>query len=133
MSWLVKINGIPTLDGEYPLDWNFKNKHWRTIEKMANVGVRELQPALQAGRTSVLVSLVAVALDQAGKPYVEEMLWEAGPEALMIEEVKDADAGPPVSPPPEPNEEKTASGGNGNGTGDHSPAPSTPSVTGTPV
>lgn len=133
MSWNVKINGIPGLDGEYPLDWDFKNKHWRTIEKMADVGVLELQPALKAGRTSVLVALIAVALDQADKPFVEDALWEAGPGALSIEEVKDPDASPPVKAPPEPSDEKEASGGNGNRTGDDSQATLTPTVTGTPV
>jgi hypothetical protein len=82
------------IDGEYELDWEFTKRHWRTIKKMADVTPPELVRELNRSNVDLAVALAAVALEQAGKPYIAEMLW-ADEGQIKITEEKDPDASPP--------------------------------------
>jgi hypothetical protein len=112
----------PEIDGEYELDWEFTKRHWRTIKKMADVTPPELVRELNRSNVDLAVALAAVALEQAGKPYIAEMLW-ADDGQIKITEEKDPDAGPPEPSQSDerPSESRPPSGETTPSTGEPSP------------
>ncbi len=132
--WKAVIKDVhPDLDGEYPLEWEFKKREWRTIKKIADVTPLELVRELKRGNMELNIALVAVALEQARKPYIEEMLW-ADEGTLQLVEEKDADASPPEQPQSggRPSELNKPSGATTSGTSEPSQATTTGNGSGTP-
>jgi hypothetical protein len=93
-TWITLASFHEEIDGKYELDWSFTKRHWRTIKKMADVTPPELIREIQRSNVDLVVALAAVALEQAGKPVIPEMLWKDDGEIKLSEET-DADARPP--------------------------------------
>jgi hypothetical protein len=123
-------NFHPDIDGSYTLDWSFKKRDWRTIKKIADVTPPELMPELMRDNVAVAVALAALALQQAGKPYLEEILWDDDGKITFAEE-KDPDASPPdPESPAKPDASRQPSGESTNETGVASQETTTPNGSG---
>jgi hypothetical protein len=139
--WKVKIEGIPGLDGEYEIALEkYKHRHWRTLNRMADTTPTELAGKLIRGDTTVVLALAAIELERAGKPFIEEMLWDSGGEdGGEIRLIEEPDASPPSVTPSgsgesENEDEKKQPSGEPTSNGlDLSPEPSTQQISGAPV
>lgn len=109
--WKVKLSNFHAdIDGEYELDWEFTKSDWRVIKKMADVTPLEIVRELKRGNVDLVVALAAVALKQAEKPYIDEILWKDDGEIALKEE-EDPDAVPPaLESLPEPTSAVATSG-----------------------
>lgn len=109
----MKIEGVhPAIDGVYPLDPSaFTNRDYSDIKRIAKVRAREIQEAFEAGDIDLFVAFAAIALRHAGKPAVEDALWDAAVGQITFDagDEEEADELPPVSPPP--SEPSSAAGG----------------------
>lgn len=123
----------PEIDGEYPLNWEFQKRHWRIIKRMADVTPPELIRELKRANIDLAVALAAVALEQAGKPYLEDILWK-DEGVIDIKETGGTDARPPDQSPPEekPSESRLSSGPSTPATGELSPETTTQNGSGDP-
>jgi hypothetical protein len=129
MPQKLTVTGLGKLDGEYPFDYvgmqtmghpeQLTNREGRTIKRMSGVRAGELNDALEAGDTDVLVALAKVIMERAGRYVDEDALWDSPmASALRFEwtaddEEDEGDAeGPPAesSPrPPEPDSNESLS------------------------
>jgi hypothetical protein len=115
----LKIDGVhPTIDGEYPLSLSdLTNRDFNDIKRIAKVRAQELKEAFEQGDTDLFVAFAVIALRHAGKPVVEDSLWDApfGKITLNVGDEEEVDDLPPVLVPP--SEAPSAHGGNGSGNG----------------
>lgn len=137
------VNGVPPYDGEYeiaPITLGAA----RDIKRISGVRAGELNEALEAGDTDVLVAMAVITLQQNGFPQVTaDELFETEAGKILIEE---SEADRSEDRPPElatsggqqsesaavagPNDPSEPSGKTGTGTSESSPP--TPLVTGGP-
>lgn len=91
----LKISGIEGYDGEYDVDFNeFTNRELADIEAVAKVPLSKIED----GYFSIAVGVAVVILRRAGKPVVEDMLWNAKQGSVVV---AGGDASPPeLSPTP---------------------------------
>lgn len=74
----VVIKGVPGLDGSYDLELGrFTLGELHTIKKEAGVRAGEIEDAIRAGDTDLLVAFALIALKRAGREIAAERLWEA--------------------------------------------------------
>jgi hypothetical protein len=109
----LTIEGIPTYNGEYPLDMSyFSNRELHFIKEVTQTknspGIRagELQEAFTAGDNDLMVALAGIAIWRKTKVQPNmEPLWEAeaGKFTFEVEAPPDEedDDGPPESEPDE--------------------------------
>lgn len=126
----MRITGIPPYDGEYDFDGSyFTNRELHTIKRISGVRGGEIDQALDAGDSDVIVAMAVITLERAGKNPDENTIWDAKAGGISLILAEDGDALPPDSSgtPTEP----SADSGDGSAlsTG---PSPSVPSPTGTP-
>lgn len=122
----ITIEGVPALNGSYPLDEErFTNRDFHTIKKISGLRPKEVSEGLEAGDTDIYVALAVCALYRAGHrdAGVVDALWDAEFGKILIEdETPEADAGPPgLTPPAERgsgNGKSNSSGQSSSGTGD---------------
>lgn len=99
----IKIEGVPPLDGEYPLDMDhLTNRDMHTIKQVAGVAGLDLQAAFEKGDLDIYVALSAIALRRAGKTFHVDQLWDAELGQITVDFTQDevADVDPPVLTPP---------------------------------
>jgi hypothetical protein len=101
---ILKIEGIhPTIDGDYPISVSeFTNRDFNDIKRIAKVRVQELQEAFEQRDTDLFVAFAVIALKHAGKPVIEDLLWDApiGRITLIAGDEEEVDDLPPASAPP---------------------------------
>ena len=102
----VIIKGIAPFDGEYDLDLGFfKMREFNIIKKLSGVRAAELEEAIEAGDTDLILAIAAIAVRRGGKPWEEfvKLAWEADTGAITVEvdePVVEADAVPLTQSPP---------------------------------
>jgi hypothetical protein len=92
-----KIEGVPVLNGEYPIDeTTLTNRDFHTIKKVSGLRAAELEEAFAAGDVDLVVALAVCALYRAGKrePEIVDMLFDA--EAGKISWVGEDETRPPA-------------------------------------
>lgn len=122
----IIIDGIAGYNGEYEFDAGyFTNEELHTIKRVAGVRAGELQDALAAMDSDLVVAFAAVALKRNGKAVHEQLLWAANFGAIRLEfdaEVpeEDAELPPPQGPGDSESEDENrpSSGPTSNGDSD---------------
>jgi hypothetical protein len=114
------ISGIDGFDGEYPIDiGSFTMRELNIIKRVSGLRAGEIEDALKAGDSDLLVAIATLAVRREGKNWeqFELLAWESDSAnfVLVVPEEDDADVPPSVLPPPldEPgnsNESQTTSG-----------------------
>lgn len=129
MAALIRIDGLPGADGDYPLDVTyFTNRELHQLKQHAGVRAGELEEAFNAQDNDLVVALCLIALHRAGRKDVPiDALWEARTGVIMLvgdDAEGEDDAVPPVLAPSEPvspgneNAKPSSSGLGSNGGGD---------------
>jgi hypothetical protein len=142
---VIKISGVPGLDGDYPIDFNaLTNRNLHQIKKIAGVRAGEIVEAFQAGDNDLVVVLAVIAVQNSGKfpqlseAAIAEMLWDAPAGSSITIDLSDEedDASPPAILPNEPNSPSGSSGApatSGSSSSEPGDLPvSPPSLTGLP-
>lgn len=119
MSQKLTVTGLGKLDGDYPFDYvgmmamghpeQLTNREGRTIKRMSGVRAGELNDALEAGDTDVLVALAKIILERAGRYVDEDALWDAPMASALkfdFQHEEDEDEGDADSPPAESSPQK---------------------------
>lgn len=129
----IRISDVhPQIDGEYPIDLgNLTNRDFHDIKRIASVRSQELTEAFAKGDTDLFVAFAVIALRHAGKPSVDDALWDAemGKIVFVAGDEEAVEQLPPASAPPsemqnehgggnEQNEKKPSSGQDSNGATD---------------
>jgi hypothetical protein len=100
---LIKISDVhPAIDGEYPIDLSgFTNRDFHDIKRIANVRSQELSEAFGKGDTDLFVAFAVIALRHAGKPAVDDALWDAeiGKITFVAGDEEETDDLPPALAP----------------------------------
>lgn len=142
---VVKIAGVPSLDGEYELDVNrFTNLELHIIKQEAGVRAGEIEEAWTAKDNDVIVAFVLIALRRAGKGEVaalRDSVWEADTGSIKLDltreerEQQEADEKiPPASEPEAHSENETSLDPSGSGSPTDSAQPANgQSLTGIPA
>ena len=95
----VVIEGIDGLNGEYPIDLGyFTSRELHTIKKLTGLRVGELDDAMAAGDSDVLVAFGVLALQRNDKRVDEDALWDAPAGSITI--VIPEDDAPPLDSEP---------------------------------
>lgn len=130
----IIINGVPGLDGEYPLDLTFKYRDFHMLKQIANVRANEVSEALAARDTDLVIALAAISMKRAGKMFDIEALWDAPIDSITLEgDVEDVPTQPAESGNSESNSpESIPSGTSTNESTESSQETSHPSSSGTP-
>ena len=130
----ITIAGLPGADGEYLLDlarpFTYRESHM--IKEIAGVRALEMEEAMTAGDSDLIIALTKIALDRAGRSDVSaEMLMDAqvggiqfGPtdeEAKADEEEKQVPPMSALETPDEPSSSATPSEPTTNGDSEVSP------------
>lgn len=106
----IIIDGIPLLDGEYPLDIEgqpLTNRELHTIKEIAGVRAGEFDEALAAKDNDLAVALGMIALRRAGKELRNaDPLWDAAIGAITVDFGDEEDD---ALPPPSASEDSPAS------------------------
>lgn len=130
----IRIDGIAAYDGEYELDVSyFTMRELHTVKRLSGVRVGELEDALAAGDSDVIVALAVIALQRAGRQVVEDLIWDAPMGGITyVGDPDGADAVPPGLTPSGSLASGSGSGGSsGSGSDGSSDSPaSDPSPTG---
>lgn len=113
-------------DGEYEfMDLRFTNRELHTIKKIANVRGGEIDDALRGGDQDLAVAFAYIALERAGRPVPEKVLWDADSGFMSIVEDEDEEetkADPLASTPDEPSEPSGLSGTTSEPSSDSNPS-----------
>lgn len=106
---ILKVKGVPPLDGDYDLDiTSFTNRELHLIKQETGVRAGEIEEAFGAGDNDLLVAITLIVLQRAGKGDVAQLrdvVWDAEAGSVQFdltdEEKKAAedDARPPESEP----------------------------------
>lgn len=142
MADKLTVSGLSAhLDGEYEFDiadllsiggkGALTNRESHRIKQMAGVRAGELEDALRAGDTDVLVAIAAVVLARAGKTVDEDLLWDAPIMSGLRFEIG-GDDGPPAEAPETGTERPPTDGGGSSSDERSEPQESDPSRTGPP-
>ena len=92
-----KIEGIPGLDGDYPFEFRFTNRDFRTIKRLAGVRSNEVMEAFRAGDNDLVVAFCVIALERSGKPFHEDQIWDADVGAVdFVLDDEEAKTSPPA-------------------------------------
>ncbi len=118
---ILKIEGVPPLDGDYDLDIEtFTNRELHIIKQEAGVRAGEIADAFGAGDNDLLVAITLIVLRRAGKGEVaqlRDLVWDAPAGSVTLdlteEEQAEEDAVPPAVEPVETNEAETSNGPSG--------------------
>ena len=95
MADKIVIEGIDAYDGEYEFDAStLTNRELHTIKRLTGVRAGELEDAMRAADTDLLIAFAAIAINRAGKPVIEDVLWDA-PIGLIRYVGEESDARPP--------------------------------------
>ena len=114
---LLKINGVPSLYGDYDLDLSsFTNRELHIIKQEADVRAGEIEEAFSAGDNDLLVAITLIVLRRAGKgepAQLRDLVWDADAGAVTFdltedEKVGDGEAVPPASEPERTSEPLTS-------------------------
>ena len=114
---VLKIEGVPSLDGEYDLDiTSFTNRELHIIKQESGVRAGELEEAFGAGDNDLLVAITLIILrrEEKGEPaQLRDLIWDAEAGAVTFdltdeEKAEEDEAVPPASEPGEPSETKTS-------------------------
>lgn len=128
----IVIKGARPYDGEWEFDSGFfTNRELHTIKRISGLRAGELNEALKAGDTDLVVALAVVALQRHGKQVDEDTIWDAEGGDVQFVGVPDTseegDEGPPGVAAP-------SDGSSGAALTDSSEPPaSPPSRTGSPL
>lgn len=82
----IVIKNQPGLDGSYDLElgtWDFDE--FRIIKKEAGVRAGEIEEAMRAGDSNLIVAYAIIALKRAGRDVVPERLWKANIEDIEFD------------------------------------------------
>ncbi len=94
----VVIKNVPGIDGSYELELGrFTLGELHVIKKQAGVRAGEIEDAMRAGDTDLLVAFALIALKRAGREIAPERLWEAdsaGIELDLSDELEEEEATP---------------------------------------
>lgn len=128
----IVLSNVPPYDGEYELDVTYlTNRELHTIKNLCGLRAGELDDALQAGDSDVIVALAVIALERNGKgPVDANVIWDAEFGNLTFVPGED-DAGPPEVP--SGSDSSSATGSTRSSTNDSAPSENDPSRTGTPA
>lgn len=122
MPNLTIVGVAHDVDGTYPLDLTdqFTYGETRTIKQISGARVLELNEAMTAGDSDVILALAKIALDRAGKDVPVDILLRAKIDSITLEPTaeeqaaeEEADALPPsnaLSNDSETNSESATSG-----------------------
>lgn len=124
----IKISGIPGHDGDYQIDASFfTNRELHKIKQLSGVRAGELQEALNAGDSDVIVAVAVIAMQRNGKAVNEDAIWDAPAGGIAF---VGGDAADPPAPAPSklPAEDSALSGPPSNSSS--APPESDPSPTG---
>lgn len=139
------VKDMGRLDGEYSFDVvamlnlgapdALTSREGHRIKTMCGLRVGELQEALEAGDSDVLVAFAAVILARHGKKFDDDDLWDAPIGSAMLEigeRPEEVDDRPPVSslPSEEQSSEPSQSGGESSSPTSEPEQESDPSPTG---
>lgn len=107
----IVIDGVDGLDGEYPIDLSyFTSRELHAIKKLTGLRVGELDDAMAAGDSDVLVAFAVLALQRNDKRVDEDALWDAPAGSVTIV-VGEDDTPPLESVQPASNGESPTSSG----------------------
>ena len=116
---ILKVEGVPPLDGEYDLDiTSFTNRELHIIKQESGVRAGELEEAFGAGDNDLLVAITLIILRREGKgepAALRDLIWDADAGAVTFDltddeqaEAAEVEALPPASEPGEPSEPETS-------------------------
>lgn len=114
---LIRIQGVPPYDGEYPLDLSsFNGNELHLIKQLSGVRGNELKAALQAGDYDLLIAFAVIALRRNGQDAPPEALLEADVGKIVLDDDPDEpeaeeDARPPDSSPTPSGDESSPGAG----------------------
>lgn len=102
MEFLIRVNGVPPWDGEYPLDITFKNRELHQIKTLTGLRPAEFQDAIEQRDADIVVAMALIAMRRAGKGVTADELWDAEAGSLVLDATEDdeAESVPPVEAPP---------------------------------
>lgn len=93
----VVIKGVPGVDGSYELELGrFTLGELRIIKKEAGVRAGEIEDAMRAGDTDLLVAFALIALKRAGRDVASERLWEADSGGIELDLSDEAEGEEPT-------------------------------------
>ena len=126
---MIHIEGIPGLDGDYPLpDTEFTGRELHLIKQHAGVRAGEIEEALDAGDYDVILCVTMIAMQRAGRTVDMDALLDASTGKIQV--IAEDDAGPPALTPTGPGD-SAATSGDGSSASSDLPA-NGPSPTGSP-
>lgn len=109
---ILTIEGVAPYDGDYQFDASyFTNRELHIVKKVTSldgtqsVRAGELQEALEAGDTDVMVALAIIAAKRNGVDIPADSIWDspAGKVSLALDDTEAVDDFPPESAPPNAN------------------------------
>lgn len=88
---LIRLKGVPPYDGEYEFDddRSFTTRELRWIKQISGYRAGELQDGFEAGDADLVLALVVIAMNRAGKVDRDDVLDVA--DRLSDEPVEDDD------------------------------------------
>lgn len=99
MSERIVIDGIAPYDGTYDFDASyFTMRELHVIKRIAGVRAGELDDALAASDSDVIVAIAVIALTRAGVQVNEDAIWDAPAGTVLFvgdEAEVEGDAVPP--------------------------------------
>lgn len=113
------LEGLPPHDGDFPFPADLTNRELHTIKLMAGVRAGELEEAMTAGDTDILLAMLVIALQRAGHKVDTEQIWdttfgdEAGKIQFIVDEEDEVEKLPPPSEPAESAEDSGQNGASG--------------------
>lgn len=112
------IEGIPGLDGDYPLpDTEFTGRELHFIKQHAGVRAGEIEEALGAGDYDIILAIAAIAMQRAGRDVSMDALLDAPTGKIQV--IVEDDARPPDLTTTEPDASSGTSGDGSSGSSDH--------------
>lgn len=113
MAAEIVIEDVPGANGRYPLDMTYFTARELHILKV-ETGIRpnEMEAAIEAGDTDIVIGLALIALRRAGKTVPSSVIWDSviGKIRLDVTEDEPEEAAEPLPPPSEPAGSESESG-----------------------
>lgn len=93
----IVVKDLAPYDGEYPFEGDFTMRELHTIKRISGIRAGELDEALNAGDTDILVAITVIAMERAGQKGIEDDIWNAKPGSITYvgEAEPEADVRPP--------------------------------------
>lgn len=88
-------------EGEYDFDVSsLVNRDFHTIKTISGIRAGEIDDALDAADTDLIVAFSVIAIKKTGRPLIEDALWDLPAGAITYRgDKQEGDARPPDSPP----------------------------------